>query len=257
MARKTKQEAQETRNRLLDAAEALFHARGVARTSLQDIAQAAGVTRGAVYWHFEDKVQLFNAMMERATLPLEEGFDPAPGTPSLADQPLEELRLGLLNVLYSAANNARTRRVFEISNLRMEFVGEMAAVQARKVAAHREWTGHNRESFERAVALGQLPKGLDCEQAAIGLMALVGGLLHHWILDPESFDLLEMGQSLLEGYLSTLRQPIRSTFAPLTEAQRARLGRGALCSRGMQPSEPLASPSEAPPAPPRRTPKKP
>ncbi|TXD80322.1 TetR family transcriptional regulator [Mitsuaria sp. TWR114] len=75
MARRTKQEAQETRARLLDAAEQLFHERGVSRTSLQDIAQAAGVTRGAVYWHFEDKVQLFNAMMERATMPLEEDFE--------------------------------------------------------------------------------------------------------------------------------------------------------------------------------------
>lgn len=228
MVRKTKQEAQETRARLLDAAEQLFHARGVSRTSLQDIAQAAGVTRGAVYWHFQDKAQLFDAMMERATLPLEEGFDPAPV--SLSQQPLEDLRLGLLNVFHAASHNERTRRVFEIANLRMEFVGDMAAVQARKVAAHREWTAHNRESFERAVALGQLPTTLDCAQAAIGLMGLVGGLLHHWIMDPESFDLMAVGQTMLEGYLSALRQPITPLFPPLTPEQRARLGRGPVCA---------------------------
>ena len=50
--RRTKEDAQLTREVLLDAAEVLFAQRGVSRTSLQEIAKAAGMTRGAVYWHF-------------------------------------------------------------------------------------------------------------------------------------------------------------------------------------------------------------
>ena len=72
MARRTKEEAEETRQSILDAAERLFHDQGVSRTSLADIASAAGVTRGAIYWHFENKVDLFQAMLERLHLPLEE-----------------------------------------------------------------------------------------------------------------------------------------------------------------------------------------
>src|SRR5213082_1462422 len=71
MARRTKEEALETRHRILDAAERIFERRGVSRTSLQDIAEAAGVTRGAIYWHFDGKEALFTAMMERATMPME------------------------------------------------------------------------------------------------------------------------------------------------------------------------------------------
>jgi TetR/AcrR family acrAB operon transcriptional repressor len=71
MARRTKEEAAATRDSILDAAEKLFVEQGVSRTTLQHIASAAGVTRGAIYWHFDDKGALFNAMMERATLPLE------------------------------------------------------------------------------------------------------------------------------------------------------------------------------------------
>ena len=55
MARRTKEEALATRHALLDAAERVFGRRGVARTSLVEIAEEAGVTRGAVYWHFKDK----------------------------------------------------------------------------------------------------------------------------------------------------------------------------------------------------------
>ena len=74
MVRRTKEQALVTRHTLLDAAELLFQARGVAGTSLQAIAQAAGTTRGAVYWHFCEKADLFNAMVERVTLPMERSF---------------------------------------------------------------------------------------------------------------------------------------------------------------------------------------
>ena len=65
MVRKTKEEAQETRNAILDAAEVVFQKQGVSRTSLAEIAAAAGVTRGAIYWHFKNKEDVFNAMIER------------------------------------------------------------------------------------------------------------------------------------------------------------------------------------------------
>lgn len=51
MARKTREEAEQTRYLLLDTAEQLFSEKGVSKTTLADIASAAGLTRGAVYWH--------------------------------------------------------------------------------------------------------------------------------------------------------------------------------------------------------------
>ena len=56
----------------LDAAERVFFEKGVSRTSLADIAQEAGVTRGAIYWHFANKGDLFTAMFDRSLLPLDE-----------------------------------------------------------------------------------------------------------------------------------------------------------------------------------------
>lgn len=58
LARRTKEDAFATRNSLLDAAEQVFYEQGVARASLNEIAQRAGATRGAVYWHFKDKLDL-------------------------------------------------------------------------------------------------------------------------------------------------------------------------------------------------------
>ena len=65
MARRTKEEAQETRRSILEAAVRVFARQGVANTSLTDIAQEAGVTRGAIYWHFANKADLINSLWEQ------------------------------------------------------------------------------------------------------------------------------------------------------------------------------------------------
>src|SRR3569833_2810702 len=72
MARRTKEAAQETRAHLLDAAERVFSEKGVTSTSLNEIAVAAGVTRGALYRHFKNKLDLVGALMERVMVPVNE-----------------------------------------------------------------------------------------------------------------------------------------------------------------------------------------
>ncbi|ABB39334.1 transcriptional regulator, TetR family [Oleidesulfovibrio alaskensis G20] len=72
MARKTKEEAEKTRQLLLDCALTVFLRKGYSATTLNDIAEEANLTRGAVYWHFKNKVDVFSAVMDKA-------FDPIQG----------------------------------------------------------------------------------------------------------------------------------------------------------------------------------
>lgn len=62
MARKTKEEAQKTREQLMLTALDLFAEKGVAQTTLTDISKQAGVTKGAFYWHFSNKLEIFEAI---------------------------------------------------------------------------------------------------------------------------------------------------------------------------------------------------
>lgn len=55
----------QTQTRLLDAAEALFAEKGFHAASLDEIAERAGYTRGALYWNFAGKDELFHAVIER------------------------------------------------------------------------------------------------------------------------------------------------------------------------------------------------
>ena len=69
MARKTKEDALKTYHLLLDAAAELFTQQGISHTTLMEIAKFAGMTRGAVYWHFENKEDVIKALWERDAAP--------------------------------------------------------------------------------------------------------------------------------------------------------------------------------------------
>jgi TetR/AcrR family acrAB operon transcriptional repressor len=201
MVRRTKEQAQATRNTLLDAAEAVFEQRGVSGTSLDEIARAAGVTRGAIYWHFEDKADLFNAMMARATLPLEQKPGADEGAPSL-----RQLRARLVDVLQQVAADPQMQRVFAIATHKVEYVDEMRAVRER----HLRVCGARVHEYERALRAaarrGELAPRVPVRSTAMGLHALVVGLLHTWMLDRDAFDLARVGAQAVDGYLAGLRK---------------------------------------------------
>jgi AcrR family transcriptional regulator len=71
--RRTQAERTEaTRTALIAAARPLFAARGFAGVGTEEIARAAGVTRGALYHHFDGKLELFEAVYEQIEIELAE-----------------------------------------------------------------------------------------------------------------------------------------------------------------------------------------
>lgn len=199
MARRTKAEADETRTKLLDAAEEVFFEKGVSRTSLGDIAQRAGATRGAVYWHFKDKMDVFVSMLGRICLPFEEICDDRYGDLP----PLERIRQSI-QCVFESLDDERRRRVFETALFKMEYVGELADVRLQHITS----SCFAREKFARdlaATAAGQsvrLP--ISPEEAAIGLHSLFVGLIHGWVLTEGAFSLVEVGSMSVDVYLTGL-----------------------------------------------------
>lgn len=60
-----RQQADRTREQLLETARRLFIEKGYAATPLEEVVAQAGMTRGALYHHFKDKRALFDAVVER------------------------------------------------------------------------------------------------------------------------------------------------------------------------------------------------
>lgn len=222
MARRTKEEALETRHKLLDSAEHLFQAQGVSRTSLQDIARHAGTSRGAIYWHFKDKANLFNAMMERVTLPMEASFSheesDLEGASGANAHALSRIRHATINALQQIVNDAQTRRVFEVATQKVEYVEELQAVRLRHLTVRQGFLSRVELSMNAASRQTKLTLAMPAATAAQGLHALIDGLIQNWLLDPQAFNLLEVGQCVMNVYLRGLG--FASELDPTIKAKR-------------------------------------
>lgn len=202
MVRRTKEDALATRDSILDAAAALFAERGVSGTTLQHIATAAGVTRGAIYWHFEDKGALFNAMMERATTPLEAAMQLLDRTDS--SDPLGDLRDYAGRVFRLTMEDEKARATFEIATLKMEYSGEMNAVRERRTQNQADWLRRAEGRVRLGIKNGQVKATARPRSVAFGMWVLMEGLIRNWLMAPE-FNLVKLGGEIIETHLASLR----------------------------------------------------
>lgn len=199
MVRRTKEDAAATRQRLLDTAERVFLAHGVARTSLQHIADAAGVTRGAVYWHFKDKTDLFLALMGRVALPCEQCI--AAAQSGRDGDALAALRgVALAGVAYLRQDEG-AYRLFTIAMHRVDFSDELASLRERVIAANQTYITQLERLIEQAVVQGRLRSDVSPATAALGLFGLVDGLTRHATLAPELAPTLDHAPAAVDAFL--------------------------------------------------------
>ena len=81
MARKSKEEAEKTRQAVIEAALDVFSEKGYVKATFDEIAARAGFTKGAVYWYFRNKADLVSALiseyMERKRSEIAKAYDKA------------------------------------------------------------------------------------------------------------------------------------------------------------------------------------
>ncbi|SMP80951.1 TetR family transcriptional regulator [Noviherbaspirillum suwonense] len=203
MARTTKEEALVTRERILDAAEKTFHENGVSRTSLADVAERAGVTRGAIYWHFENKSDLFDAMCERMRLPMEEMA--AAAKDERHEDPLGQLQKTCLFLLNKISQDPHFRNVLDIIYHKCEYVEAAGPIYERQKVLFMQARSNIERILCNAIAKGQLAPDLDTRLASIMFQAQVEGLINTWLLtrDTESLDLY--AENMIDAAVNTLQ----------------------------------------------------
>lgn len=203
MARSTKEEALETRARILDAAERVFHAQGVSHTSLADVAKAADVTRGAIYWHFKNKSDLFDAMCERVRLPMEAMMEESADERNV--DPLGQFMQVGVFVLKRVATDPQCRTIFDIIFNKCEFVDHNDPILVRQRECHMQGMISLQQTLENAIARGQLPATLDTRMACLLVHATVSGLMNDWLFAPDSFDLAQVAEKMLQACIHSLK----------------------------------------------------
>lgn len=201
MARRTKADALKTRQHLIETAIAQFAARGVSNTTLNDIADAANVTRGALYWHFENKTQLFNELWLQQP-PLRDLIQERL-VGRWGDNPLQRLQERLVVGLQYIAKNPRQQALMQILYHKCEFHNDMISEQTI-----REKIGINhmgmRIALQKCMDDGLIATSLDLDVIIIILHGSFSGIVKNWLINPMSYDLYKQAPVLVDNVLKML-----------------------------------------------------
>ncbi|WP_369583913.1 multidrug efflux system transcriptional repressor MtrR [Kingella oralis] len=202
--RKTKTEAQKTRQHLLDAALEVFWRDGVTRASLQAIAQEAGVTRGALYWHFKNKEDLFETLFEQQYADFFAAFN---------DQTLRDnqdvwthLQHNLTAMFETLATRESKHKFCNVMFSKCEQTAGNETITELACRYHRLFQKQIAYALQLSREQGRLPENTDIELAAIYLESSLVGLIKIWIDEPERFDLIAKSKRVIAANMRVLQQ---------------------------------------------------
>lgn len=202
--RRTKAEAAETRDAILTAAEHVFLERGLTQSTLMEIAGHAGVTRGAIYFHFHDKLDIFQALINRTRFPHEEIMLQAAACDH--PNPLYVLEQSILTALELFITNERQQNLFTIIHQRCEYVGEIAPLVEHLKEARANVLSLFTGLLEVAERRGELSSEWNSLSAAQILLAVLGGLLNEWLRSERGFDLVSDGGKAIKTMMKSMRR---------------------------------------------------
>ena len=169
MARKTRKDAALTRQNIISAGARVFCRDGIAGATLEAIAQEAGVTRGAIYWHFKGKQGLLQALLSKQPLPFERAIPSG-----IAFMPGWEL---LCQALEETMNDDISRRLSRIMLHKSERVAGHDPVAARLQDIRSSFIGQLRLLLDNGIADGELSEHLDVELVCDVFQSCISGLL--------------------------------------------------------------------------------
>jgi TetR/AcrR family acrAB operon transcriptional repressor len=203
--RRTKKESERTRRDILAAARKVFARQGVTRTTFEEIAAAAGVTRGAIYWHFTDKTELFFAMREQVAVPMIDQIDLALLHADGSD-PLAGVERFLRGILRALESDPAARRTFQIMGFKCEYVGELERELGLQRLRCSELVSKLTQTYGRARRVGQLRAGLRPSMAALETCSFVIGLTRLWLLDAKGSLLRRVARRLISAHVTGHRR---------------------------------------------------
>jgi len=201
MARKTKSDTLQTRLQIIAAARRVFAERGVSRTTLAQIAKEAGVTRGAIYWHFKNKPDLFFAMMEQVSLPLIDRIDENLPAEDSGD-PLRGIQASMAEIMRLLNEDEIARTTFEIVILKCEYVDEFASLDSRVIKTGCAFIERLTRAYENAHKKGLLRGGADPALCALESYSFMKGLIHLWLSDADGTVIRAKVPSLIETHVA-------------------------------------------------------
>jgi TetR/AcrR family transcriptional regulator, acrAB operon repressor len=178
VARLREERTRQSREALLSAAAELFGDEGYRATSLADVAQRSGVSRGSIPWHFGDKAGLLRAVAERVREDLDRG----------TATPLPAGRAGALEIAEFSATAVRAKNTRVFLALLHEAKDPISPIHDLFADMHASLRQHFRTWIERPEVMAGLPEDVSPTDLATAMVGAMIGINQQWSLNPGAVD---------------------------------------------------------------------
>ena len=201
--KRTKEEAAVTRATLLKTALSVFSAKGYAATTLDDIAKAAKVTRGAIYWHFKSKADLYNTLVQefsaRGSIVVQEAAAEG-GTL------IDILRRIFVRVCTLIEEDKETRAVMELTLFKTGLDPELQTGRKKQIESGNALLKGITEAMSQGIAQDTLRSDINPADMARAFIAFENGAIQLWLLTPRSFSLKSSAEAFADILVAGLQK---------------------------------------------------
>lgn len=196
--RRTKEEAEQTKADILRAALAVFSQTGYEAARLNDIAERAEVTRGAIYHHFDSKAGLYLALIEDASELGDKAINQAIQEGGTLAEIIERILIYSLNLL---EDDQRFRQVTSLSLFQATSQPDLKPLEERRAAQAVELVGSIEAFFEQGQQAGQLRPDVQAASLARAFLAYQNGLALLWLANPKAFSIKAQAPQLAAVFM--------------------------------------------------------
>ncbi len=200
--RRTKEEAAVTRANLLKTALSVFSAKGYAAATLDDVAKAARVTRGAIYWHFKSKADLYNMLTQELSA---RGATVVQQAVAEGGTLIEILRRVFVRQCALIEDDKEARAVMELALFKTGLDPELQAGRKKQLEAGNALVAGIADALRQGIAAGVLRKDMDPADMARAFIAFENGAIQLWLTAPKSFSLKESAESFADILIDGLQ----------------------------------------------------
>jgi TetR/AcrR family transcriptional regulator, acrAB operon repressor len=203
--KRTKEEAAVTRSKVLKAALSVFSAKGYAATTLDDVAAAANVTRGAIYWHFKSKADLYNTLTVELSA---RGAELVQQAVAEGGTLLEILRRVFVRQCAFIEEDQEARAVIELAMFKTGLGPDLQAGRKKQLKAGNALLEGITAAMQQGIATGILRNDLDPADMARAFIAFENGAIQLWLNTPKSFSLKTSAESFTDILVAGLQKQV-------------------------------------------------
>ncbi|BCL79827.1 TetR family transcriptional regulator [Ktedonobacteria bacterium brp13] len=185
---------------MLQAALRVFSRKGYAASTLEDIAKEAGVTRGAIYWHFQGKAELYQTLLAQGSQKPGQFLDEISAA---GYSPTETLRSLIVRLLEQIEEDEVFQATLELTLFKSEpgIVDAQGEGLTQKYQGALAFTQSLEQILHAGIISGELRADLDIQVTALAFTALINGILLLWLQSSKTFSLKQIANALTDTYL--------------------------------------------------------